>query len=194
MRKSNKLLLAGAAGVLLAGAAIAAAREHVMTVALPDGAVAHISYQGDVAPKVRLEQARPGRIDFVPVATADPFAAMQREFAAMDADFAAMMRQAATMQQRAAQMDALDASGTPHMVAFGRVPKGAVVHYSYVSTSSNGGCTTRVEYSSDGTSGAQPRMLKTSSGDCGGAVEAKPAQPLMTSAPKPAVAEGAHRI
>jgi len=62
MRKLAQFALAGAAAAALAGTAYAATgKAHVMDVALPDGAVAHIQYYGDVAPKVTIAAGDRGR-------------------------------------------------------------------------------------------------------------------------------------
>src|SRR3546814_8535715 len=62
-------VLAGAAAIATAGTAIAAANHNrVMTIDLPDGSLARIEYQGDVAPKVTVEPA----MRFAPVRFADP--------------------------------------------------------------------------------------------------------------------------
>ena len=61
MRKLRNILLAGTGALLVAGAAIAA-EKHVMNVALPDGSVAQIHYEGDVVPRVVLADAPVQRI------------------------------------------------------------------------------------------------------------------------------------
>ncbi|MDE2405213.1 MAG: hypothetical protein KGM17_11165 [Sphingomonadales bacterium] len=142
MRKTTLGLLAGAATLMAAGAAYAAARDHVMNVPLPDGSVMQVHYQGDVAPRVLLTPTA--------VAANDPFVEMDRMFAAMAAEHEAMLQQVAAMQ---------------HAVASpGQMPAGSVFHM--VQTSTDGrGCTQTVEWSSDGTN-AQPKVTQASAGNC----------------------------
>src|SRR3546814_16098846 len=80
--------LAGAAAIATAGTATAAANHNrVMTIDLPDGSLARIEYQGDVAPKVTVEPA----MRFAPVRFADP--AITAPFALFDRIAADMDRQ-----------------------------------------------------------------------------------------------------
>ncbi len=65
----------------------------------------------------------------------------------------------------------------------GAAPANGVVQYSFVSTTNSNGCTTSVQWLSDG-SGAQPQVYKTSSGECGAKPEA--AKPVKTAAQAPA--------
>lgn len=182
MRKFRMAVLGGGAALLLGGAAMAAGGDtHVMKVALPDGSVAQISYKGDVAPKVRISGVPVERIAFDPFVAFDPapFVEMDRIAALMDRRVAQAMQQVAAMQRAAASGHA------PQMVGGGKVAPG-VVSYSYVSTTTNeGGCTRTVEWRSDGTS-EQPKMTKTSAGNCAATNEADAAQPLKTAAPAPA--------
>ena len=186
MRRFRMAVLGGAATLLLAGAAVAATTDmHVMKVALPDGSVAQISYQGDVAPKVRISGGPGVAMLAEPVALFDmaPFAEMDRMAAMMD-------RQADIAMQRMAAMERDAAAGRapqPLLTAGGKAVPG-VVSYSYVSTTtSEGGCTRTVEWRSDGTS-AQPKMTRTSAGSCADAHDGAAAQPLKTGAPAPAAA------
>jgi len=163
MRFVRTAIIAGVASAALAGAALAARDDSkLMLIALPDGSVQHIRYTGNVAP----------RIVFVPVATAvspidavfgpgSIFAEMDRMSEAMEARAAAMMRQASTMPAR-------DGQGIVMTNAQGQ-PVG-MIHYSYVSSSTDpAGCTRTVSYSSQDTARAdQPRVIRTSSGSCGG--------------------------
>jgi hypothetical protein len=103
----HSLRLALAAGIGLIGVAgvsgIATAREpatHVMTVALPGGGVAHITYSGDVAPQVTFPPALlPWAAAFGPQS---PFAALERISAEMDREAAALFQQIDTGQFAAA--------------------------------------------------------------------------------------------
>ena len=57
MRKLHTVALAAVA-TALAGTAIAASPQtHVLTVPLPDGAVARVQYAGDVPPRVTVDPA-----------------------------------------------------------------------------------------------------------------------------------------
>ncbi|MDT8758011.1 hypothetical protein MZO42_04815 [Sphingomonas psychrotolerans] len=169
MRLICKLALAGLGAVALSGGAALAQEMHVMKVALPDGSTAHIRYAGDKPPQVAVV---PVRQVAIPVVFADPFADMDRVFADMDRQMAAMMQQARTLASQP-----VDGANGLRMVSTGKLPAGTV-RYSYVSTTSNGGCTQTVQYISDG-SAAQPKVTSQSSGDC--SALAKPV--LKTSAP-----------
>jgi hypothetical protein len=59
VRKLPAIAFAGVAAAALAGTAFAAARNHVMNVALQDGSVVRVEYAGDVAPKVVVEPIAP---------------------------------------------------------------------------------------------------------------------------------------
>jgi hypothetical protein len=180
MRKLPKALLAVGGVALAAGVAQAAERMKTMQVAMPDGSIAEIHYAGDVAPRVAVVPVEAQR-----VIAYDPFAELERISAMMEARHAAMMRQMAAMQQRVQAAAAAGASAPGQVVVSGTLPAGAHYSYTMVSTSAGAnGCIQTVEYSSDG-SGAEPRVTRTSSGDCS-AVERNPA-PVQVSAPaKPA--------
>lgn len=177
MRFTRNMLIAGAAAVALAGAAIAAkeANTHVLSIALPDGSIEQVHYSGDVAPKVVMVPAA----SIAPTAFFDatfgpdsPFAAMDRISEQMNRQAEAMLRQAATM---AAQPDGAD------------MPAGSF-HYTMVSTSSGGkGCSQSVQVTSAG-EGQQPKVIRTSSGDCS-AVAASGATPAVAPNAVPGAAE-----
>ena len=174
MRSFAKVALAGAAAAAIAGTAYAATKDaHEMVVALPDGAVAHIQYYGDVAPKVtiaprqRAESAMPGM--WAPMAFPN-FDGLDQEIARMNQETEAMIRQAQTMTAH---------SGAPgvDVASYGNMPAGAnsvsVVSYS------NGGrtCTRTTESVSEGP-GKPPKVTTKVSGDCGSAAPApEAAQP-----------------
>lgn len=171
MRIVRTAIIAGVAAAALAGTALAADEEgKTMLVALPDGTVQHIRYEGDAAPRVLLVPARtPATMFEAAFGPMSPFAEMERISAAIDAQAAAMMRQAAMTQ---AQLPAADGKGITLTNSAGQ-PVG-VMHYSYVSsTTSADGCTHTVRISSDGAD-QQPRMIRTSAGDCS-AAQAAPA-------------------
>jgi hypothetical protein len=179
MRKATATLLAAAGLALAAGGAHAGERLRTVQIALPDGSVAEIAYSGDVAPRVEVVP-----VEALRVRAYDPFAELDRISAIMQARHAAMMRQMAQLQERARAAAAAGAAAPGHVVVSGELPPGVSYSYTMVSTSGSNGCTQVVEYRSDG-SGAQPRVTRTSSGDCS-AVNRNPA-PVQVSAPaKPA--------
>lgn len=185
MRKLRTALLAGAGAMLVAGAAVAAEKYHTMNVALPDGSVALIRYQGEVAPKVVVADAPVQHI-----VLADPFAAFDDPaFVDLDRMAAMMVQQHQQMMQHVAQMQAQmegamrQAQSQTRTVAAtrgGAAPADGIVQYSFVSTTDANGCTTSVQWRSDG-SGAQPQVQKVSSGTCDAKPEA--AKPTKTAAP-----------
>jgi len=194
MRKLRTAVLAGAAACLAAGAAVAASENsHVMHVNLPDGSVARIEYQGDVAPKVAVQPVTSfvPVMHMTPVALFDPFDAdpfMASPFAMLDRVAAQMDRQAAAMMQQVRAMQAATpafADGKVNMAAFKDMPAGTV-SYSFVSSSTgNGTCSRSVQVTSYGPD-EQPKVVSSNSGDCSAMAQ----QPLLTSgkvtAPGPA--------
>lgn len=184
MRKIRTAVLAGAAALCVAGTAVAASNQnHVMTVDLPDGSVARIEYQGDVAPKVKIDPS----MRFAPARFADsfdaaPFAMFDRIFADMDRQAAAMMRQAQTVAP-------VDGDGKPDLAAFGTLPAGTV-SYRFVSTSDgNRFCSRSWQWTSQG-SGQQPKLVTASAGDCDGAAPAKGAAAPAKAVPEHQRASG----
>jgi hypothetical protein len=178
MPKLRTALIAGSATLLFAGAAAAAtAKFHTMQVNLPDGSVAHITYTGDVAPRVAVEPANAQAVAYF-----DPFAAMDREMALMEQRSAEMMRQVAAIQRQG-----VTAGHPGQFVVAGNMPAGTSYSYTMVSSSSgNGTCTQTVEWRSDG-SGKQPQVTRASSGDCGAVKGGEGDKPVPVSAPaKPA--------
>ena len=157
MRKSRAAILAGLATVALTGAAVAASRDtHLLTVPLPDGAIAKIEYHGDVAPKVTIEPGAPFSAAF-----GGPISA---QFVALDRMVAEMQRQADEMRHR---MDVLASHpvSTATLANYGGMPAGTE-SYSMVSTSNGGkSCTRTVEVTSQGP-GKPPKVVSNSSGDC----------------------------
>lgn len=168
MRTLPKLLAAGAAIALGAGAVAAADRAHVVDVAMPDGSIARVHYVGDVAPQLVM----------MPAAPIDPFAMFDQISAAMDRQMAGMMQQAALLAQAA------PAAG------FGQTARGALppgtVSYSYTSYSSGdgAGCSQSVQVTALG-QGQAPKVIRQSSGDCT-AMNSRGAIPAVQSAPAPA--------
>jgi len=75
MRKNRTAVLAGVAALIAVGTAVAATHNsHVMKVAMPDGSIAKIEYQGDVAPKVAVAPQPFGVTEMsLPVTVFDPF-------------------------------------------------------------------------------------------------------------------------
>jgi hypothetical protein len=174
MRKLPTVLLAGALGIgaLAAGAAQASEQLKTMRVAMPDGSVMHVRYSGDVAPRVRVVP-----VEANPVIAYDPFAELELISSIMQARHAAMMRQMAEMQARARAAAAGAAPGG--VVMSGTLPAGS--SYSYTVVTSNGTCTQRVEYRSDG-SGAEPKVTQANSGDCSAVPSVKPVVPVTAPA------------
>jgi hypothetical protein len=176
MRLARTTILAGSAALLLAGtAAYAADKLHTMNVSLPDGSIAQIQYTGDVAPQVVVAPA-----DAAPIAYVDPFAELDRMAAFMEAQRQAMMQQVAAMEQAAARAGA-SAPGQSTVVS--DLPAGT--QFSYVSSTTDAnGCTQTVEYSSDGSS-AQPKVTRTSAGNCDKATSEAPVTASAVRQPQP---------
>jgi hypothetical protein len=176
MQNFRSASLAGIAAVALigsAGAAVAqSADTHVMQVRLPDGGIGEIYYTGNVPPKVVITSAPAFLAAFDPMPSLfgpdSPFAMMERISAEMD-------QQMATMLARAEGLAVQARSGSPQAVetSFGNLPPGTT-GYSYISTmSSNGVCTRSMQITSTG-SGAPPKVVSHSSGNCGSESGAAP--------------------
>lgn len=163
MRKLANFALAGAAAAAVAGTAYAASKNtHIMDVSLPDGAVAHIQYYGDVAPKVTVAPRAGDGMAGLWMPMAFPrFEDIDRAIAQMNQETQAMVRQAQTMTAH---------PGTPglNVASYGSMPVGtnsvSVVSYS------NGGqtCTRTTQMVSQG-AGKPPKVTTNVSGDCGAA-------------------------
>jgi hypothetical protein len=152
MRVSLRSMLAGTAAILAAGVVTPAmagdGQVHILTLQVPGGGVEQIEYTGDVAPRVVLMPA--SRMVAVPMMDVDPFATLNRISAMMDQQAAAMLR----------EVEGLQGDMLPGL------PRGAS-GYSFVSTMSGTGvCTRSVRITCNG-GNAPPRMVSSSSGDCG---------------------------
>ena len=155
MPVSLRSILSGGAAILATAALTPAiAREvHVMSIRMPGGGVEQIQYTGNVAPRVFLVPA--GRMVALPMMAPDPFATLERISAMMDREAASMQRQVTVMPRSAA-------FGSP---VFG-LPPGAS-GYSFASTlSGNGVCTRSVQITYDG-GNAAPKVVSSTSGNCG---------------------------
>lgn len=176
MRKIRTAVLAGAAAVAAIGTALAAnPGSHVMKVGLPDGTVARVEYEGDVAPEVTVAPAS----SVAPISWLDPFqpgslALFDRIAADMDRQSDLMMRQA-----RALPLPAMADDGKIDLTALRSLPPGTV-SYSFVSTTNGGStCSRSVQVTSLG-SGQSPKVVSNSSGDCREAPSATIAHPNRT--------------
>lgn len=162
MRKIRTAVFASIAALAVVGTAVAASHDnHVMKLDLPDGSIARIDYQGDVAPKVTVTPA----LNFVPVHWIDPFAAAP--FALFDRIAADMDRQTEMMMQqvRSHQLPSTAGDGKIDLASFKAMPAGTV-SYSFVSTDSGQGtCSRSVQVTSYGPR-QQPKVVSTSSGSC----------------------------
>jgi hypothetical protein len=148
----TSVLIAGIAAVALAGsAAWAADNVHQMTVQLPGGGVEHITYTGDVAPKVRVVpmSAMP-QIGFMPMGFPD----IARIQAAMDAQMAQMH---AIMQRANAMAAQSFAAGSNGPLA---ISTGSGSHF----------CARSVQITT-GADGKQNVVTHTA-GDCGSGAQA----------------------
>lgn len=194
MRFVQTAIIATVASAAIAGAALAAGGDtNMMLVALPDGSVQHIRYEGAIAPQVVLLPAAPPVSLFdAAFGPASPFAEMDRISALMDAQAAAMMRQAAALQSQSAIPDR---AGRGVIMTNAQGEPVGVMRYNYVSsTTTADGCTRTISYSSDGTAARQPKVIKTSSGSCDaeaaptpaiarGAAQARPVTPVRSTSP-----------
>lgn len=176
MRTITKLLLAGAGAATVAGVALAADRQHVLNVVMPDGTVAQVHYVGDVAPRVVVAPtADPMLAAF---GGDSPFAMFDRISAQMDAQMNAMMRQASMMAAAAPA-----ANGQVSEAALKSLPVGTV-SYSVTSFSSGNGasCSQSVQVTSLGANEA-PKVVRQNSGDCSAMNSRQPTPAVAQPAP-----------
>lgn len=176
MRKIRAAVLTGVAALAAMGTALAVSHNnHVMKVGLPDGTVARIEYQGDVAPKVTVV---PGS-DMASAAWLDPFDSAP--FTLFDRIAAELDRQSDLMmrQVHALPLPATADDGKLDLTALRNLPPGTV-SYSFVSTTNGRStCSRSVQVTSLG-SGQQPKVVSNSSGDCREAPSATVAHPDRT--------------
>jgi hypothetical protein len=162
MRKFLTAMLGGAAALTVAGAAGAAGPDsHIMKVGLPDGSIATIEYQGDVAPKVSVAPAQ----RLVPIALFDsfeaaPFIELDRMAAEMDRQAEMLMRAADGLQPLPGRDDG------KHALAAFKMPAGAT-RYSFTSTATPDGTCGRANEMKWTRSDAQPEVKSRSWGKCG---------------------------
>jgi hypothetical protein len=192
MRNATTVFLAGAAIAGLTGLALAAGPAiHEMTVQGPDGAVAHVRYTGDVAPKVRFVQGPTDPFGVSFWGGASPFAELDRITALMDRQMAQMMYQARMIQQQSL--------GSPlSQAVLTGMPAGSA-SYSFISTTSGNGVCTRTTQITASPNGGKPQVVSQTSGNCGdGAnqLKGKSSQPtsgLQTISYKPGHSEAQPR-
>ena len=163
MLKYRTAVLASAAALcVVAGAtALAMDQSHVMKIDLPDGSIARIDYQGNVAPQVRVEPA----VQFMPAAFVDPFEPVS--FDAFGAIAADMTRQAETMvrQMDLLQREAMASDRTVRPTVLANLPAGQV-SYRYVSTDDGKSvCTQTWQMTSQGDH-RPPTITSASYGNC----------------------------
>ena len=176
--KLRGMVLAGAASLLVAGAALAATGKFkTMQVDLQDGSMEQIEYQGNVAPKVTVV---PAARDAAPM---DPFAELDRMADRMQQQHQLTMQQMAALQQQAASGAGQVSQAAGQVVVTSNLPAGSSYQYTVVSTSSakGGSCTQTIEWKSDG-SARQPQVTRAKSGDCD-AVKPND-KPVPASAPR----------
>ncbi|MFW2853895.1 hypothetical protein ACM61V_18645 [Sphingomonas sp. TX0543] len=154
-------LLAGIAALAVAGTALAGNfRGKVMTVNLPDGLIARVEYQGDVAPKVTVEPPD-GELEVAwSGASGAPFTMLDRISGDLDRQFDTMVRQVRLLE--ALPTTDMGLANWPSAQA---LPANAT-RYSYVATSTGKGfCARSMEIISEGPH-QKPRITTSTSGDC----------------------------
>ena len=164
MRSFKTVLAAGiaAAAIGLSGPASAQnSGTHMLTVPLPGGGTAQISYTGNVAPRVSVSEAPVAIGAFVPAlslfGTGSPFAAAEWISAEMDREAAAIFRRADTLAAQANPGQLTEA-------ALRNLPPGTQSYTSVSTLSGSGVCTQSVEITSTGN--GPPRVVRHSSGNC----------------------------
>jgi len=164
--KLPAFVLAGVAAAVAGTAFAATARTHVMDVPLPDGAVAHVEYVGDVAPKVSVEPAATSSDDTF-AGLIPSFTSFHRMIDQMNSETQAMLKQTQGMMQQGKLPDL-------NVASFGNQPAGtssvSVVSYS----NGAGSCTKTTAVVSQG-AGKPPKVTTNVSGNCGAQGQAAPA-------------------
>jgi hypothetical protein len=158
MRLLPSLLLAAGIGVAGTAGALAAGEQiHQMTIRLPAGGVAHVTYTGDKAPKVTVDQntALPASVG------ADPAFAM---FARIRADMERQMQAMQAMFNDPALRPELDTA------ILNGTPGGASDVFS-ISTAKGGNfCMQSVQITRLGNE--KPKVVRRTQGNCGGSPDA----------------------
>jgi hypothetical protein len=137
---------AGTAGALAAGEQI-----HQMTIKLPAGGVAHVTYTGNVAPRITVDQ-NPAH------AAADPAFAI---FARMQAD---MDRQMHAMQALFSDPALWQRPELDNAILNGK-PGGADDLFSISTAKGSGFCTQSVQITQNGNE--KPKVVRRTAGNCG---------------------------
>jgi hypothetical protein len=166
MRTLKSVLLGGFAALALAGSTALAADKttsaHEMTIRLPGGAIEHIQYTGDVAPRVvvqpaPLDEAWPNAAMFW---STPSFAALERFSAEMNRQLDVLFRQA-----QALALAPLPGSGGVTETALHNLPPGTS-SYMFTSTFTGRGiCMQSVQVTAPA-SGGKPQVVSSKSGDC----------------------------
>jgi hypothetical protein len=163
MRKIHTTVFAGIVALAAAGAAVAASKDtHVMKLDLPDGSVAQIEYNGDVAPKVTVAPApKTVAARLLDPLTAAPFGLFDQMTADMDLQANMMLQRVGSLPLKPEVQD-----GKIDVAALQALPAGSM-SYSFVSTGSGTGtCSRSVQVTSFGP-GRQPKVVSNTSGACG---------------------------
>lgn len=156
MRVIKASILAGAAALVLAGSAYAAAQNlHRMTVRTPEGGVATIEYSGNVPPKVTFGDVPMAASVF---GTPSPFASFDRISAAMNREMGVLLRQA----------DMLDVPFANPLfnATMSAAPPGHAQSW-FARAAANDVCMQSVEITQDGN--GKPQVVSHTAGDCHGA-------------------------
>lgn len=183
MRIFRASALCGVAAVSLLGlGGVAQARApqgHVMSVTLPGGGVARITYWGNVAPRVTIAPVPLGAgwVALPPAAFGpSPFATLRAVNAEINHAMADMMRE---MRAAFAVPAWTLAPGALTPAALGTMPPGGAVYSMSARFSGDGVCSRSISVTYPG-NGATPKVVRHSSGNCG--AEA-PSAGVTTAAP-----------
>ena len=154
MQMSVRSIVAAGCAILAAAAVTPAlagdGQVHVLTIPLPGGGVEQIRYTGDDTPRVVIAPSGVLPSGVAGAMSFDPFSTIERISAMMDQQAAAMLR----------QMDDMTRVTIPD------VPQGSS-GYSFVSTMSGRGVCSRSVRITFSSGDAAPKMISSTSGDCG---------------------------
>ncbi|GAC1580473.1 MAG: hypothetical protein NVS3B5_14110 [Sphingomicrobium sp.] len=159
MPKLPTAILAGVAGLAMAGTAFAASRAvHSLNIELPGDSVAHIIYFGEVSPQITLQPVKTE----VPILTGLdwPLSSFDRLSAELNRQATLMFYQAAALANETAPVGMV-----PKLTSLNKLPTGATTYYESTTTTSDGACTRTIHTTSTGSN--QPLKVSTSlSGNC----------------------------
>lgn len=207
MRALRNLLLAGAAGIAIAGFSGMAhagtpARQflktHVLTLQLPSGVTEQIIYTGSVAPAVRLGPLPAASMPAFPefpafLGSGSPFALMQRMAAKMDAELAQMLDETTVFANQPVAASAFGLQpGQMTRLLDGMFGPGAQGFSVVATTNGRGLCSEGYRITINGN--GETRVVPFHAGDCGPQQATRSASPTISPPARTRAAPRMHAV